>query len=335
MENDVNAPVVRRGKFVGGVFAYFFRMLGVSLATCFSLGLAFPKAFCWMMRWKAAHTYIKGKRLSFTGDASDLFSRYIKWWGLSIITLGIYAMIFFPVRLKEWEVAHTHFEGVEGTSFFDGTVGEVFGVMIIAGLVSGVTFGIGSFWAFCYYERCMRGHQVIDGHRLSFRGRAVDLFVKSLLWGLLCGITLGIYSFWMMVKFEDWLVANVDAEGELTEGQSEGAAATNDESGCADERTKKEEKLNVLFSFVMAILAIAVPAVLIGSVFLGGAIFGQNGATANIVLVAGLVVAFLLNMTAMVMAKSETARLVGAGGFFLVLLSLAAYIPTIIHFCGI
>lgn len=64
--------------------------------------------FCMIKRWETEHTYIEGKQLEFTGDPFELFAKYIIWWFLTIITIGIYSLVI-PVRLKQWEVEHIQF----------------------------------------------------------------------------------------------------------------------------------------------------------------------------------------------------------------------------------
>ena len=56
-------------------------------------------------KWETEHTYIEGKQLEFTGDPFELFGKYIIWWVLTIITIGIYSLsrpvtISFKSHLK-------------------------------------------------------------------------------------------------------------------------------------------------------------------------------------------------------------------------------------------
>ena len=44
----------------------------------------------------------------FTGTGIGLFGNWIKWWFLSIITLGIYLFWVVP-RLTKWQVEHQAF----------------------------------------------------------------------------------------------------------------------------------------------------------------------------------------------------------------------------------
>lgn len=74
-----------------------------------TLGLALPAAATASARWRATHTVLDGRRLTFDGKGAQLFGHYIKWWLLSVVTLGIYAW-FIPNRLRAWKAKHTHYE---------------------------------------------------------------------------------------------------------------------------------------------------------------------------------------------------------------------------------
>lgn len=74
-----------------------------------TLGLALPAAVTASARWRATHTVLDGRRLTFDGKGAQLFGNYIKWWLLSVVTLSIYAW-FIPNRLRAWKAKHTHYE---------------------------------------------------------------------------------------------------------------------------------------------------------------------------------------------------------------------------------
>lgn len=200
-------------RFTGGAFANFFIGFLTGLLSIVTLGLAYPALVCWKLRWKAKHTYIDGCRLVFDGKAIQLFGKYLLWLFLSIITIGIYAMIAMPLNMKKWETVHTHFEGVQGgESKFDGKVIGLFGVNFLTGFVTLITLSFGSYWAHCYRERWYKKHTVIDGCRLFFDGKAGQYFGKSFVWALLTIVTVGVYSFWLVVNQEKWTVYHTHAE---------------------------------------------------------------------------------------------------------------------------
>jgi uncharacterized membrane protein YjgN (DUF898 family) len=58
--------------------------------------------------WETKHTVINGERLTFDGTAAGLFGNWIKWFLLTLITVGIYGL-WLEIKLKKWIVSHSHF----------------------------------------------------------------------------------------------------------------------------------------------------------------------------------------------------------------------------------
>jgi uncharacterized membrane protein YjgN (DUF898 family) len=98
-----------RSVFDGSVLGNFGTNFVAGLITIFTLGIAVPWAVCYRQKWLVSHTIIEGRRLTFDGTGIQLFGNYIKWWLFSIITLGIYAAFFLPVRMQQWVTKHTLF----------------------------------------------------------------------------------------------------------------------------------------------------------------------------------------------------------------------------------
>jgi len=94
-------------KFTGGLLG----LIGVNLLqalVCFiTLGIGAPWAVCIKQRWIASHTTIDGQRLYFDGTGAQLFGNYIKWFLLTIVTLGVYGF-WLDLKMKCWIVKHTH-----------------------------------------------------------------------------------------------------------------------------------------------------------------------------------------------------------------------------------
>ena len=79
----------------------------------------------------------------------------------------------------------------------------------LAGLfVSTITFGLAAAWAVCLIYRFEIDNTVVEGRRLQFDGKAMDLFWKTLVWVLLTIITLGIYSLFIPVQLQQWKVSH-------------------------------------------------------------------------------------------------------------------------------
>ena len=94
-------------KFTGGLLG----LIGINLLQALIIGLTFgiaaPWAICMKQRWIARHTVIDGRQLIFDGTGSQLFGNYIKWFLLTIITLGIYGF-WLDIKMKQWITKHTH-----------------------------------------------------------------------------------------------------------------------------------------------------------------------------------------------------------------------------------
>ena len=83
------------------------QILGAIVIT-FTFGIATPWAICMVYSWKINHTVVEGKRLKFTGSAVGLFGNWIKWFLLTLITLGIYGF-WLNIALEKWKAEHTVF----------------------------------------------------------------------------------------------------------------------------------------------------------------------------------------------------------------------------------
>jgi uncharacterized membrane protein YjgN (DUF898 family) len=83
-------------KFSGKVLQIFLFCLWGPILLAITLCLATPFVTCVVIRWICNNTTIGGKHYAFKGTASGLFGRWIVWFLLSIITLGIYG--FWAIR---------------------------------------------------------------------------------------------------------------------------------------------------------------------------------------------------------------------------------------------
>ncbi|MDJ0355467.1 DUF898 family protein [Paenarthrobacter sp. PH39-S1] len=93
-------------EFRGGAATWFgTRLLGALITVC-TLGICYPFAVVLVERWRATNTYLHGRQLRFVGTGMGIFGHWIKWFLLSIITLGIYTFWVYP-RLMQWKVEKT------------------------------------------------------------------------------------------------------------------------------------------------------------------------------------------------------------------------------------
>jgi len=93
---------------------------------------------------------------------------------------------------------------MKDNSYFDGTLLQFIGWIILGALITIFTFGICFPWAYCMIYSWEAKHTVIEGKRLEFDGTAIQLFGLWIKWLLLCIITFGIYSFWVGISLKKW-----------------------------------------------------------------------------------------------------------------------------------
>jgi len=91
-------PIQVLGNLVFGFFALLL-----------TLGIALPWVYCRQISWDCNHMVYEGKRLHFDGSGGELLGKWIGWYLLGLITLGIYTW-FLPIKFQKWKVKHCHFE---------------------------------------------------------------------------------------------------------------------------------------------------------------------------------------------------------------------------------
>jgi len=94
-------------KFTGGILGLLGTTILAVLTIIFTLGIGTPWAVCRKYRWTTKHTKIDGRQLTFEGTGGRLFGKFIKWWLLTIVTLGIFSL-WLGLRMKAWVVSNTH-----------------------------------------------------------------------------------------------------------------------------------------------------------------------------------------------------------------------------------
>ena len=97
-------------------------------------------------------------------------------------------------------------------SKFDGGLLGLIGIGILSAIIITITVGICTPWAVCIKEGWYVKHTIVDGQRLTFDGKAIQLFGNWIKWLLLTIITFGIYSFWLSIKMKQWVTLHTHHE---------------------------------------------------------------------------------------------------------------------------
>ncbi len=185
-------------------------MIITSLINAITFTIATPWTLCMIISWRKSHTVINGRRLTFTGTGGQMFLLWLKWFFLTLITLGIYSF-FAYVDYMKWEAKHTFFDdehpvkgAVNPNGLFDGNTAEYVGYSIIMVLVSMITLGIAFPWVYTMFMKWYMGHYVVTGYRMSFDGKGLQFLGTCIICVLLSLITFGIYTPWAVIRLNKW-----------------------------------------------------------------------------------------------------------------------------------
>ncbi|MBN2527480.1 MAG: DUF898 family protein [Deltaproteobacteria bacterium] len=149
--------------------------------------------------------------IKFNGSGGSLFGTYFVGALLTGITFGIYGPWFMVKLTKFFTENMDIMEGGNkvGSFAFTGQGGELFGVYILGGILTGITFGIYSFWFAVNLMKYFNNHTDVTLNNKTysgdFTGTGGKYFAVNFVGGLLTSITLGIYGAWYMcnlLKFQ-------------------------------------------------------------------------------------------------------------------------------------
>jgi uncharacterized membrane protein YjgN (DUF898 family) len=151
----------------------------------------------------------------FTGTGGELFSELIVGYLLTVVTLGIYLPSFL-CKMQRWSTGNTTLVDRDGNTVkleFHGTGGDLFGTLILGGLLTVITFGIYSFWFWVNLTKFFMDNttgELPDGTevKMSFQGSGGELFGKCIVAALLCVVTFGIYSPWFVCEIYRYFYGN-------------------------------------------------------------------------------------------------------------------------------
>ena len=106
----------------------------------------------------------------------------------------------------------------KGNCEFNGSGREYLGLFVIhLFLLTIITLGIYSPWAWVRLFRLKASHTLINGKEVAFTGTGSSLLVICLLYGLLTIITLGIYSPWAICSISKWKARNTLVGGKQSD----------------------------------------------------------------------------------------------------------------------
>ncbi|MEA2040893.1 MAG: DUF898 family protein [Thermodesulfobacteriota bacterium] len=151
----------------------------------------------------------------FRGTGGQYFvTVFIHLFLISILSFGIYSAWAW-VRLLRLKASHTVICGKQVS--FTGTGGQLFGLVLLFGLLTLVTFGIYGPWAMCRLFNWRARNTLVEGKPSQFVGTGGSLFLFCLIHLMLLPmLTFGIYSFYGAYRLHAWKEEHTRYGGEKT-----------------------------------------------------------------------------------------------------------------------
>ena len=196
------------GQYFATVFIHLF------LISFITLGIYSPWAWVKLLRLKASHTVINGKKVAFSGTGSQLFMLVLVNGFLTLITFGIYGP-WALCNLFNWLAKNTLIEGT--SSQFTGTGGSLFflyliHLMILPILTLGIYSLLGIYRLFAWKEE----HTKYGGERTSFGGGFGQFLKICLISWIFNTFTFNLFAPWSICMFYKWQIHGLavgDGEG--------------------------------------------------------------------------------------------------------------------------
>ncbi len=198
-----------------GKAEFFLMWLGYALGSLLSLGFAFPALHCIYVRYLVKRTTLNGHKLRFDGTISAFYKQYLIWFGISLLTAGLFAIFVLPRNIHRWTVEQLHFadlEGGTGKSRFRARAWSYWCYTLLAGWLSYISLGFALPVAWQRLQRWYFGQMQIDGCDLIFYGSLKRTYGKYALWEAISVVSLGVGSVWAGLNFWNWTVGQTDVQ---------------------------------------------------------------------------------------------------------------------------
>ncbi|MBN1275946.1 MAG: DUF898 family protein [Deltaproteobacteria bacterium] len=186
------------GQYFATVFIHLF------LVSFITMGIYSPWAWVKLLKLKASHTTINGKKIAFAGTGSQLFVLILVNGFLTLITFGFFGP-WALCKLFNWLAKNTLADGAP--SQFTGTGGSLFPLYLIHLVILPVlTLGIYSILGFYRLFAWKEEHTRYGGEMTTFGGSFGQFFKISLISWILNAVTLNLFAPWSICMFYRWQV---------------------------------------------------------------------------------------------------------------------------------
>lgn len=204
------------------LYALLFALLLLGMGTLgillFYIGFIalLPIAIHGSYKYRMSRTSWRGIRFGYRGDRNELLINFFKWFGLTIITLGIYGS-WFSINLRKYIIGNIRFGDIEME--YDGNGAEYFMLNLKGYLLTLITFGIYGFWwqqeIIEYYINNLKMHK--DNQSIDFQTTVTGggIFKLTIVNIILMIFTLGLAYAWVQMRTFKYIASNIELEGTI------------------------------------------------------------------------------------------------------------------------
>lgn len=176
----------------------------------------FPLAIHGSFKYRMSRTSYRGIRFGYRGSRKELIYKFSKWFLLTIITLGIYA-IWFQMNLRKYTYENIRYGEVEFKNNYRGN--DWFVVILKGYFLTIITIGIYSFWwqrdMFNYFVNNLRLEK--DLKEVNFNSTATGGAFFRLMAGnvLIIIFTLGLGAAWASIRTQNFYCNHIKMSGNI------------------------------------------------------------------------------------------------------------------------
>lgn len=176
--------------------------------------LIIPLAIHGMARYRLSRTSLRGIHCGYRGSLKEFYGMTIKDFLLTIVTLGFYGA-WLQTNIRTYVMKHSRYG--DTTADFDGTGGQFFGLSIVQGLLSAITFYLYVPWAIVEFYKFYVGNTSLVQNDKSYYfetnakgGQYFLVLIKAI---LLTVVTLGIAAPIASLMLHKYFVESVSLAG--------------------------------------------------------------------------------------------------------------------------
>ena len=167
-------------------------------------------------RYRMSRTTWRGIRFGYRGTKQELYLKCLKWFGLTIITLGLYSA-WFQMNLRKYLLGNVRSGDVEFE--YNGNGGDFFWINLAGNFLTVFTFGIYYFWweknIWNYYIDNISLHKGDKTIQLRSSVTGGGIFKLRFVNLLLTVFTLGLGYAWVTVRTRKYFAENIHLEGDI------------------------------------------------------------------------------------------------------------------------